>query len=629
MKTLAVFLLFMGISLSLYGQTCDCPAVGTCGACQGGITTFTLRYVGSTAQTITAADQQGTVFNAIVNPNTTFTFGGSLPNDKFVGPTVTMTVGGAFNINIPSNCGTVFTGNAYGLFTIAAANSKNGGLLCCSAANMETTPPVISNCPANMTVNLPATACEVAGGWTAPTAVDNCTLASFTTNIEPIDVLTLGPHNVTYTAVDIYGNTSSCNFRVTVVDNIKPVIANCPANITIEATSSCQAAVTWVEPTATDNCSATLTRSHAPGNSFPLGTTAVTYTATDPSGNITTCTFNVVVKDTTLPTIANCPADITTEATEQCQAVVTWNAPTASDNCSVTLTSTHSPGATFPLGTTAVTYTATDPSGNIKTCTFNVVVTNNTPPVFTGCPSDISMTIDACKTNVSWTPPVATSHCNLTVAASHEPGSSFGLGTTVVTYAASDDSGHTGTCTFNVIIKTNSAPTVTNCPDDITIHTYDDDIVVDWIAPQAKAFCGNLLVNASNQPGERFTPGTKTVLYEFNDGTNNKITCSFDVTVIKDEIEFSIGKAVTPNGDGVNETWELKDIEKFNNNSVNVVDRWGNKIYQGNGYDNTNVFWNATGPNGNKVPIGTYFYTIEVRVNDVKVRKSGFIEVVY
>ncbi len=56
-------------------------------------------------------------------------------------------------------------------------------------------------------------------------------------------------------------------------------------------------------------------------------------------------------------------------------AVVTWNEPTASDNSgSVTLTSSHSSGDTFPIGETTVTYTATDEAGNQIEDTFTVTI---------------------------------------------------------------------------------------------------------------------------------------------------------------------------------------------------------------------------------------------------------------
>ena len=61
-------------------------------------------------------------------------------------------------------------------------------------------------------------------------------------------------------------------------------------------------------------------------------------------------------------------------------ATVSWTPPTASDNSgeTVTLTSDYESGDTFPIGTTTVTYAATDTSGNTATSTFNVVVTGMT-----------------------------------------------------------------------------------------------------------------------------------------------------------------------------------------------------------------------------------------------------------
>ncbi len=80
-------------------------------------------------------------------------------------------------------------------------------------------------------------------------------------------------------------------------DTIPPVIRNCPSDKT-ETTSTGVAQVTWTEPSATDNSGIEpiVSRSHAPGSSFFVGTTTVvTYTFSDLSGNTARCTFNVIV----------------------------------------------------------------------------------------------------------------------------------------------------------------------------------------------------------------------------------------------------------------------------------------------------------------------------------------------
>jgi hypothetical protein len=97
-----------------------------------------------------------------------------------------------------------------------------------------------------------------------------------------------------------------------------------------------------------------------------------------------TCSFKVTVNDTTKPVI-NCPGNISVfNDPGVCGAIVRFNV-TATDNCSkVVVTSSPASGSLFPVGTTTVTATATDSSGNQSTCTFTVKVTDNEPPVITG-----------------------------------------------------------------------------------------------------------------------------------------------------------------------------------------------------------------------------------------------------
>ena len=80
------------------------------------------------------------------------------------------------------------------------------------------------------------------------------------------------------------------------VDNIAPVVS-CINDVTVSTTTgSTGTSVTWTEPTATDNAGGvTTSRTHTPGSFFGVGTTQVTYTFTDGSGNSASCTFNVNV----------------------------------------------------------------------------------------------------------------------------------------------------------------------------------------------------------------------------------------------------------------------------------------------------------------------------------------------
>jgi hypothetical protein len=144
----------------------------------------------------------------------------------------------------------------------------------------------------------------------------------------------------------------------------------CPANVSVSnAPNQCGATVTYPAPTAGPSCG-TVTCAPISGSFFPVGTTTVTCTPTTGSA----CTFTVQVTDTQAPTIT-CPTSVTsvTPAPNQMGTIVTYPPPTASDNCpGVTVTCVPASGSIFPVGTTTVTCTATDASGNTATCSFTV-----------------------------------------------------------------------------------------------------------------------------------------------------------------------------------------------------------------------------------------------------------------
>jgi hypothetical protein len=177
----------------------------------------------------------------------------------------------------------------------------------------------------------------------------------------------------------------SCTFRVTIQDNQNPTIT-CPANqVQCNDNNQCGAVVNYPAPTPHDNCpNATTACSPAAGSFFPKGTTTVSCTATDASGHQSSpCTFTVTVNDCQPPTIT-CQ-NVSTAAAASCP--IATSAPvtltvTATDNCPGVVTvvckdqnnQPVTPGQSLPVGTTTVTCTATDASGNAASCSFTVTV---------------------------------------------------------------------------------------------------------------------------------------------------------------------------------------------------------------------------------------------------------------
>jgi gliding motility-associated-like protein len=62
----------------------------------------------------------------------------------------------------------------------------------------------------------------------------------------------------------------------------------------------------------------------------------------------------------------------------------------------------------------------------------------------------------------------------------------------------------------------------------------------------------------------------------------------------------------TPNGDGFNDTWTIKYLESYPGNTVDVYNRYGEKVYSSTGYG---IPWDGTYKGAN-LPSGTYYYII-------------------
>jgi len=149
-----------------------------------------------------------------------------------------------------------------------------------------------------------------------------------------------------------------------------PPVVTAPPAVTIEATGVATP-VTLGAATVTDNVDTGLVATASPNGPFPVGTTTVTWSATDAAGNTGTATQLVTVTDTTPPVIAP-PADVTATSPDNQPVAVNIGQATATDIFAVTI-SNDAP-ATFPVGTTTVTWTATDANGNSATATQLVTV---------------------------------------------------------------------------------------------------------------------------------------------------------------------------------------------------------------------------------------------------------------
>jgi hypothetical protein len=193
------------------------------------------------------------------------------------------------------------------------------------------------------------------------------------------------------------------------------------------------------------------------GSLFPLGTTTNTLVVAA-TGNSDTCTFTLTVIDSTAPTLA-CPVFDTLFLDSNCVAFVPnyTSMIVSTDNCSSVTTESQSIAAGSPLtglgSLNPITFTAADATGNEDSCSFVMVLMDNTPPTM-NCPSvDFTPAVLDCNPMVNFTAPAILDNCsNSIVTSTHAPGDQFPVGSTTVTYTATDLLGNSATCSFAVVV---------------------------------------------------------------------------------------------------------------------------------------------------------------------------------
>jgi gliding motility-associated-like protein len=89
---------------------------------------------------------------------------------------------------------------------------------------------------------------------------------------------------------------------------------------------------------------------------------------------------------------------------------------------------------------------------------------------------------------------------------------------------------------------------------------------------------------------------------------------STDTVFVEVLPDLDITSGFTPNGDGVNDSWIIDNIELFPSMAVHVFNRWGVEVFESQGY-NANIAWDGT-YEGSFLPSGTYYFTIEL--NDAR-----------
>ncbi len=166
----------------------------------------------------------------------------------------------------------------------------------------DAVPPVVT-CPGSETV-FTEDFCAILEDYILQTVVvdDVDPFPQVTQTPEVGSNLTPGTYDIVIEATDVAGNSSSCTFQVTVIDDDAPVMTCTPTVNATAPTGQPEVFVNVLSPDVEENCGGyTLTNdfnnTDNASDNYPIGTTVVTFTATDESGNTSSCTTNVVVTE--------------------------------------------------------------------------------------------------------------------------------------------------------------------------------------------------------------------------------------------------------------------------------------------------------------------------------------------
>lgn len=115
-----------------------------------------------------------------------------------------------------------------------------------------------------------------------------------------------------------------------------------------------------------------------------------------------------------------------------------------------------------------------------------------------------------------------------------------------------------------------------------------------------------------NNPGS-LTPtvnAPQSMYYKLNVTSANGCVSAFDEVFVKVYDRIIIPNAFSPNGDGINDTWNIEPLDLFNDADLQVFNRYGQLVFRNIGYIKP---WNGT-RNGTPLPVGTYYYVLDLKI---------------
>ncbi len=545
------------------------------------------------------------------------------------------------NMTITQNplIGSLSTGLTAVLITLADQNG-NSSTCITMITPFDTEAPLItcpSPAPINNGINCDYTLTNFAS---ITNVLDNCPGYSITQIPSAGTIIQPGTQPIQLEVMDAGGNLAQCSFNITVIESVSPTIS-CPPNI-----STCDPLINYVDPTFGDNCFAFLTQTDITGLSsgdiFPVGITNLIYIVEDSSANTQTCTFQVEVLD--FPSVATILADtlsfcdITSaviEAVPVTSGTGEWTILSGQgtfNNQFSNLTGVNNLG----YGSNVFVWTISSASCGNTSDTITVIVshtplTASTLDTVYACNSfsvDLSANvplygIGTWSTNLGAT----ISDVNLATASASNLGSGWNQFIWLITSGSCPSTSDT--------MRVYSSPQAVIIEQDTAVCLENQIFTLNGTVPAINQTATWMFISGLGQLSSINSPtttlenlglGTNILIYKLEHSLCN--TTADTITIVTSLCEgFNpiFPTVITPNLDGKNDLFVINYLEKiYPNCRVIIFNRWGSIIFESIGYEEP---WDGT-YNGEQLPMGTYFYKIELN-DDAATVFNGPISIIH
>jgi gliding motility-associated-like protein len=327
-------------------------------------------------------------------------------------------------------------------------------------------------------------------------------------------------------------------------------------------------------------------------------------------------------------------------------------------------TFTYTPDPDY-YGVDSFEYTACDDNANCVTATvtINILPINDAPiaiddyattnvntAVQIDCePNDVDFDLDVLTYSVVVNPLHGTFSAFTGGTFTYTPNAGFS-GNDTLTYEVNDGNGLTDQA--KVYITVIGGPQIEAINDQFTVNedevlnadVSENDINTDGFTYTITSGPSHGTITMNSDGTFTYTPnadynGFDVFTYEACDGDGNCVSAEVTIIVVPmGDDNLTIAAGFSPNGDNVNETLHIENIDAYPQNKLTIFNRWGNVVYEKAGY-NSSSEWNGNSDDdgtmgATKVPEGTYFYVLETGPSSINPDKpeeklSGFIVIKY